>query len=236
MRLLGAIDGRIGNQDRAFFWFLAPFDLQLARDEDEVTRALDMSFSLVSICNMALGQCGITRMIGSLDFGQADNVSNEARMCALYFELAFRAAARGHDWKCLTAQADISANLTTSPAAGFKYAYALPSDYIGGLRLLKDVEYTKVGRSVHTDATNVQIEYVRYTQNTDLYDDLFVEALVKRLAALLAPALCGENAVAIGESLIAWHERVSLPQARLADSMEQSTPGIESATWRTSRL
>lgn|GEM_PF-4736473 len=205
-------------------------------DTQDVFEALDMGYSLVRICNMALGQCGITRQIGALDFGQSDNVPHEARMCALYFELAFRAAARGHDWKCLAAQADISGNLTTAPAAGFAYAYSLPSDYIGGLRLLSNVEYTKVGRHVQTDATSVQIEYIRYTLDTDLYDDLFVEALVKRLAAYLAPALCGEGAVAIADALVQWHERISLPQARMADAMEQSAPGIVSDTWRNARL
>lgn len=195
-----------------------------------------MSFSLVSICNMALGQCGITQQIHALEFSGDEAVPNEARLCALYFELAFRAAARSHDWKCLTTQADISGNLTTSPAAGYAYAYSLPSNYIGSLKVLEDVEWEKVGRCVHTDATSVTVEYVQYTLNTDLYDDLFTEALVKRLAALLAPALCGENAVAIAETLTAWHERVSLPQARLADAMERSTVSIDSSTWRDSRL
>lgn len=236
MRLFGVIDGTMGRQDRAFVGFLPPFDLAIRPHETDIQRVLEMSFSLVSICNMALGQCGVTKQIHSLEFSGSQQVSNEARLCALYFELAFRAAARGHAWKCLMTQADISGALTTPPAAGFRYAYSLPANYIGSLRVLEDIEWAKVGRTVQTDATQVHIEYVQYTLNTDLYDDLFVEALMMRLAAHLAPALCGEGGKQIREGLLAWHERVSLPQARLADALEESTVSGESSTWRNSRL
>ena len=240
MRLFGVIDGRIGDQDRAFAGFLGPFDLAIAAEtqqtQDDIKRILDMSFSLVSICNMALGQCGVTRQIGALEFSGSETVPQEARLCALYFELAFRAAARGHDWKCLTTQANLSGNRSVAPAAGYACAYSLPANYIGSLKVLEDVPWTKVGRCVHTDAESLHIQYVQYTTNTDLFDDLFTEALVKRLAALLAPALCGEGAGELTDRLIAWHEKISLPQARLADAMEQSEVQTESSTWLNSRL
>lgn len=197
-----------------------------------------MSFSLVQICNMALGKCGITKSIAALDFSGSASVPNEARLCALYFELAFRAAARGHDWRCLATQKDISGNLTTAPVTGYTYAYQLPSDYIGSIKVMEDTSnaWRRVGRTIQTDATSLMIEYVRYTTDTDLYDDLFVETLVMRLAAHLAPALCGESAKEIADGLILWHERVSLPQAILADAREQSTPETTSSTWLDSRL
>lgn len=237
MRLFGVINGLNSAQDRAFYGFLPPFDLGAAdEDTDEVKRALDMSFSLVKICNMALGKCGITKQIGALDFSGSETVSQEEMMCAQYFELAFRAAARGHDWKCLTTQADISGNTATSPVWGFDYSYSLPSNCIRVLALEDTTANWKIhGRLLCTDATDVKIEYIQYTLNTDLWDDLFVEALVMRLAAHLAPALCGEGAVAIADALLKWHERVTLPGARWADSTERSTPVLESSSWRDSR-
>jgi len=242
MRLFGTLNGIVAEADRAFAGFAPPFDLEWGRpDEAEeteiVTGAIDMSFSLVSICNMALGKCGVTQQITALEFSGDERVSTEARLCALYFELAFRAAARGYDWACLKTQADISGNLTTTPAAGYDYAYALPNNYVGSLKVLDDaVEWKKVGKTIQTDATEVQIEYVQYTLNTDLYDDLFTEALVMRLAAHLAPALCGERATEISTNLIEWHERISLPQAMVADGRERSIVQTDSSTWRDSRL
>lgn len=237
MRLFGVIDGTMGRQDRAFCIFAPPFDLDIGQpDTDDIKRALDMSFSLVRICNMALGQCGITKQIGALEFAGGDTVSTEQLLCAQYFELAFRATARSHDWKCLTTQADISANVSTSPVFGFDYAYALPSTC---LRVLKmedpDAVWEVHGRRLCTDETDVKISFCQYTLNTDLYDDLFVAALVRQLAAMLAPALCGEGAVAIADALLSWYEKILLPRARWADSMERSTPQIDSATWRDAR-
>lgn len=239
---LATIDGLVTRFDRAMYTFAIPFDTQWATPtEDEeaeiVTGAIDMSFSLVSICNMALGKCGVTQPISALEFSADERVSTEARLCALYFELSFRAAARGYDWACLKTQADISGNLTTSPAAGYAYAYALPNNYVGSLKVLDEtIEWKKVGKTIQTDATEIQIEYVQYTLNTDLYDDLFTEALVMRLAAHLAPALCGENATQIANNLIEWHERISMPQAMLADARERSVVETDSSTWRDSRL
>jgi hypothetical protein len=224
--------------DRAFLGFACPFDLAIVA-ADTPSGELDMSFSLVRICNMALGKCGVTKQIDSLEFSEEETVPEEARLCSLYFELAFRAAARGHDWKCLSSQADISGNLTTAPVFGYDYAYSLPSNCIRVLRVEdEDIYPWRVqGRTLVTDATSVKIDYIQYTMNTDLYDDLFTEALVMRLAAHLAPALSGgEEGQRIADNLMAWHEKITLPEARFADSAEGGSEEIEDTTWRDSRL
>jgi len=213
------------------------FGLTFEQDTDDVRRSLDMSFSLTRICNMALGQCGITKPISAMEFAGDESVSQEAMLCAQYFELAFRSVARAHDWKCLTAQADISGSLTTTPAFGFAYSYSLPADCIRVLAMSNpQAAWKVVGRTLQTDETEVLIEYVQYTLNTDVYDPLFVEALSKRLAAYLAPALCGEKALAITDALIQWNQKIALPNAQWADAAEAPAMMIESSTWRQSRL
>lgn len=195
-----------------------------------------MSWSKVQISNMALAKAGSSQAIAALEFAEGANVPNEARLCLLYWDLAFEAAARSHNWNCLTKRADISGNLTVSPAWGYAYAYQLPADYLGWLTLEdRAVEYKKVGRTIHTDETTITIEYVARTEDTDLFDPLFVEALVYRLAAHLVPALQGENALAKEQELRLWHERVTLPEARFADSAESGSEEIEDTTWRDSR-
>jgi hypothetical protein len=196
-----------------------------------------MSFSKVQMCNMALAKAGSTQQIQSLEFADDATVPEEARLCLLYWDLAFGAAARSHDWKCLTKRADISGAITTAPPWGFAYTYSLPADYIGWLRFEDTAAvWKKVGRTVHTDETSVTIEYVARTEDTDLFDDLFVEALVMRLAAHLAPSLGGENAHFRERTLVTWMEQVSVPAARFADTVEQSGKTLDSSTWLDSRL
>ena len=196
-----------------------------------------MSWSKIDICNMALGQAGHSRQISTLEFSGSTDVPEEARMCLLYWGLAFEATARSHNWGCLTKRADISANVITAPAWGYTYAYSLPADYLGWLRFEdSDATWKRVGRTVHTDETAVTIEYTARTADTDLFDPLFVEALVMRLAAFLAAGLQGENADRKVESLRLWHERVSLPAARFADSAEGNDDvSYESSEWLDSR-
>lgn len=197
-----------------------------------------MSWSKVQICNMALGQAGSTLRIETLTYGEDETVPMEAQLCLAFWSLALEATGRSHDWNCLKKRVDISASITTAPAWGFTYAYSVPADYLGWLRVDESAgayDYKKVGRTVHTDATSVLIEYVARTENTDLFDSLFVEALVMRLAAYLVPGLGGEGAEQKAQNLRLWHERVVIPAARFADSMEQSTVVLDSNTWMDAR-
>jgi len=196
-----------------------------------------VSWSKVQICNMALGKAGISQQIQSLEFSGSTAVPEEARTCLLYWDLAFEAAARDHDWKCLSKLADISGAITTAPAFGYAYAYSLPADCLRVLRMEDpDSLWIRRGRTLETDETDVKIEYLRRTEDTDLFDPHFVEALVTLLAAHLASSIMTDAGVSISEKLGLWYERVCLPRARFTDSTESSGQSLESSTWLNSRL
>ena len=236
MRLFGVVSGSISAEDRPFFWFMPPFTAPIPRDEGSF-RSILMSFSLVTIGNMALAKCGITKQIYSLTPGAGDTVSQEAFQVGMHFELAFRAAARALKPKCLQTRRDISGNLTTTPAFGYAYAYSLPTDSIAVTALEDTTSEWKVeGRTLLTDASEAKVTMIRYTLDTDLYDDLFTEALVYRLAAAIAPGLLGSGGVEVATMLREWHEKVADPQAMAADALESSPVVIEAGTWRDSRL
>lgn len=194
-----------------------------------------MSLSKIDICNMALARAGSTTEIQSLDFSGSQAVPAEARLCKLYWEQAFKTEARCHDWKCLTAQADISAKTSIGPIWEYDHAYSLPADCIRVLRVNTDFAYVVRGRKLYTDETTVQIEYIRYTEDTDLLDALFVEALILRLAMSLVRAFGGEQAWSIEQALLREHEMFAIPSAILADASEQSTTTTDSTDWRNAR-
>lgn len=196
-----------------------------------------MGWSKIDICNMALGQAGNSQLIQSLDTSAGTTaIPVEVTMCRLYWPLAFEAVGRSHPWGCIQKSADISAALAPAPAFGYTYAYSLPIDYLGWLRFEDfTVKYRRVGRTVHTDETSPQIWYVARTEDTDLFDALFVEALVMRLAAHLVNGLQGENVLQRAEALRLWHERIDLPAARFADSAEGNAGELEASEWLESR-
>lgn len=194
-----------------------------------------MSFSKVEICNMALAKAGATQPIHSLEYSGSDAVPQEARLCSLYYPLAWEATARSHDWGCLSCRASLPLAAAT-PAWGYAYAYQLPADYVGWLRFeTGDVAHKRIGRQIHTDESPANVQYVARTDDTDRLDALFVEALVMRLAAHLVPCFGGDEQYVRQAQLRKWHESVDLPRAIAADAAESGPVVIESATWREAR-
>jgi len=190
-----------------------------------------MSFSQIQICNMALAKAGSTQPIASLV-----EASQESLWCAMYYPLAWEATARSHRWACLTRRAALAASLTETPAWGYARAYSLPADYLGWLQFEEPgVAFQRIGRTVHTDAESPNVQYVCRTEDTDLLDALFVEALVMRLAAHLAPCVGGDGWTARAAELRQWHQTVDLAAAISADAGESSVVTIESPTWLESR-
>ncbi len=196
-----------------------------------------MNLSKLDLCNMALAMAGSSQEIHALDYSEGATVPNEARWCKRFWPLALAAVAREHNWKCLTARKDISAQITTDPAFGYDAAYTLPADCARVLGLEDStLDWTVEGRRLLTDETTVKIAYVRESEDTSLYDALFAEALVMRLAAYLAHAIHPESDSSRADALRSWHEKVSLPSAMRADAAERSPVVIESSTWKDSRL
>lgn len=196
-------------------------------------RGSGRSFSPVDVCNMALAQAGSTEFISALEAGDDARTPLAARLCNLYWPLAFEAVARAHDWNCLRKMADISGNVTTSPVHTYSYAYVLPRDCLRVLELTEDVAWTRSGWLLLTDTEAPEITYIRRTDDTSVFDALFVQALVMSLAALLSMALAQDDVRK--ERVEAWLERVILPLARFVDSTEQSVQSFESTTWLNSR-
>lgn len=191
------------------------------------------SFSPLDICNMALAQAGSTQMISALFYGDDAVTPLESRLCAMYWPLAFEAVARSHDWKCLEKLANISGNLTNAPAHTYAYAFVLPGDCLRVLDLTEDIGWERSGWLLLTDTSTPEIRYIRRTDDTSVFDALFVQSLVQALAALLAMALTHDDTRK--ERLDAWLQRVVLPLARFVDSTEQSVQTLESTTWINSR-
>lgn len=166
--------------------------------------------SVVGICNMALGNIGITQTIENID----DN-NERARVCKLYYE-----ATRDQVIRAMSpnfAQAFVAlAVVTGDPPPGWAYQYRYPTDClyarqitdVNGSRILAlsctngtmnetvpqvpSIPYTVMsdpsgsGRIIATDQEDAVLWYVRRVTDPNSFDPEFVMALAWALAANIA--------------------------------------------------
>ena len=185
---------------------------------------------------MALTRAGSSQPIQALEYADGVTVPEAARACALYWDLAFEATGRAGNFACLQKTAVISANLVAPTLTDYPYKYSLPPDYLGWMEFPADRAVARrVGRVLYTDRAVTLLLYAARTDDTDLFDPLFVEALVLRLAAYLVAAPVGGSDTRLAESLHAWLARVAFPLAAYVNSSEVPAPVLDSMEWRNSR-
>lgn len=176
--------------------------------------------SKTDIANMALHRVGAQRI---MDLNDQD--SKSARVLRDFFEPAVREVGRLAEWQCLKDRATLG-QLAAAPAFGWDYAYQLPVTF---LRLVKlngvayrgepGEDHEIEGRTLLTDATSADIEFIAYKEETADYDPLFVKAIVAKLAAEIAVPIRQDEALAA--RLMGEFEQIALPKARLKTSGER---------------
>jgi len=145
-------------------------------------------------------------------------------------------------FKCATANtsgtftADLAAAKWTidisRPSFGYKYQYDLPSDCLRFY--IPDVEdFAVEGKLFLTDDTEVNIQYIYKCTDTTIWDDLFVEVFILKLALALLPALAGTSTRSIKEDLREEY-RVAMSKARTVTKQETNSTG--SSTWNNARF
>ena len=170
------------------------------------------------ICNLALAHLG-EDSITSLSDG-----TPRAIACALQYPLTRDEVMRSHRWNFLITRAVLTAS-GTAPAFGFAKKYQLPADCLRVCEV-NDSEFGDVNTDAYsiednfllTDATSVNLVYVRQETDTDGYDPLFVRALAIKLAVALSETIRGTTGKTA--ELLQAYERVTAPLARRVDANE----------------
>ena len=141
----------------------------------------------VSICSNAL------RKLGDDPITSLTDDTERARLCNAFYETARDSLLRSHPWNFAITRASLT-QLSTTPAYGFAYQYALPTDPYC-LRVL-EMEYQDYifkienlateGRVLLSDEGTAKILYIGRITDTALFDSLFVDTLTAHLAVKLA--------------------------------------------------
>lgn len=164
--------------------------------------------SKVELCSFALQEVGATP-ITSLNEG-----TQGADECKLRYDSARLALLRLFDWDFAIGRV-LLARKADTPAFGYKYEFALPSDfvrlsrtkedearasdygytnnpiYIEGIGYSYNEKYKIEGRNLLSDRESVGIVYVKDVVDTSLFDSLFSELLVRLLSAKIARRITG---------------------------------------------
>jgi hypothetical protein len=116
--------------------------------------------------------------------------------------------------------------IVTEVVPDFKYQhqYVLPAD-ISRLRVKQKHQRNHAieGKYLLSMHDTEKIEYVKKTTDTTLFDDLFIECLILKLAIVLIPPLAGNASASTKEQLkLDYKEAIS--KARQVGKMEDNTP------------
>lgn len=187
------------------------------------------------ICNIAIGYCGSTDWIQSID--DTDSVS--ARRCNRFFDIAAEKVLREHDWASATAYVQLAQN-TTTPIIQFAYKYALPFDCAKVVQCYSDdVGYSPYDRwevherDVYTDMTACYIKYVKFPEDYRDLDVLLADAIAYELAVMLAPTLVKDKEAYFMLTNLA---KKALARAKAMDTMESKTLYTENDIYEDQRL
>jgi hypothetical protein len=199
--------------------------------------------STVDIANYALN------MIGASNISSFDENSKSGRLVNQRYSSARDAVFRSHPWNCLIRRAEL-AQETQTPAFGYTYQYALPTDPYclrvlefsnGSLSYPQDNMFSNrggpvfviEGRKLLTDEGTARIKYTARVTDPQEYDASLVEALAARLAMEIAYAVTGSTTVV--QLVTALYDE-KLREARFVDATEGAPQKIEASDFIESRF
>lgn len=175
---------------------------------------------LATLALYELGQEGITNF---------DDGTKRSILCKFFYPIIRDAVLRAYPWN-FAIEYQTLAQEVAAPLYGYTYSYALPTDPYC-LRALdmeeteNDATFKIKGRHLYTDEGTVKLRYIARITNSGLYDSLFREALIARLAATLAYSVTRDKVLA--QAQWALYE-AKLREARTMDGMEGTVDEYES--------
>ena len=167
--------------------------------------------SVVQICNSALNQLGAASITALTDN------SKNARLCNERYTTVRDAVFRSHPWNSLIKRQQL-AQTTNTPAYGFSYEFALPSDCLRVLTIdAYNSDYKVEGRKILCNEQTIKITYVAQETDPNEMDVLLRETISAGLAADLAYAITANLQVS---KLMQEKYQFKLSEARHADASE----------------
>ncbi len=183
-----------------------------------------MSVSEVQICNFGLAKFGdksITTITPPLS-------SKEERICALVYPILRDQLTYSYPWNFAMRRADISAQISATPAFQWDYAYTLPTDPLC-LRVWElfdsDAEWVvEHGEFLTNQDEEIYIRYISQITETGRFSPAYVNCLATLIGAELAPRLMGDGGTKVRLELLSELNQILIPNAQSLNAMEGNGP------------
>jgi hypothetical protein len=174
----------------------------------------------VDICNLALSQLGVRKVINSFD-----ERTNEAASCRLWYDIALDELLRDFPWPFATKVATL-APLAFDGNSEWAFKYEYPSDCSMAHRIVpvfgavahpfnpmlsplqiteaplipqqRRIPFRVYGDALYTNVEEAQLEYTNRNIATSAYKPDFIVALANRLAVYIAPMVSGGDEFKLG--------------------------------------
>lgn len=191
----------------------------------------------IEIYNMALGFVG-TRMVAS-----PDEPTPEAIQCSLFWDRARRSALRDYPYRFATRRLRLPEKTLPDVFDGeWAHCYGIPDKALKVVRVHGgrargnkapySIEHGDEGEIILTDIPQAMADCIVDVEDITRWDEIFVQALSRKLAALIAVPLLKNNSGKIKELVELY--QASIPQAEGVDGSE-AYDRRESDTWLEAR-
>ena len=139
-----------------------------------------MPFTSIDLCSRALTK------IGAKSISAFNEDSAEASVAEQLYTPTVEGILSSYPWRFATAQKEL-ARLKEKPTGDFRYAYALPNDFLraisaGPIGIGKGLTYRLIGNQLHTDSESVLLTYL-FRPDESNFPPFFSQVLISHLAA-----------------------------------------------------
>lgn len=199
--------------------------------------------STVDIANIALNT------IGASNIAALDENSKPARIINQRYASVRDTVFRAHPWNCLIKRQELNQE-TDTPAFGYAYQYALPTDPFclrvlefnnGSMGYPQDNMHSNSGgpvfviegRKLITDEGVAKIKYIGRVTDPNEYDANLTDTLAARLAFEICYAITGSSSMV---QLTSAMYDSKLSEARFTDGTEGAPQKLETSDFVESRF
>jgi hypothetical protein len=165
----------------------------------------------VTICNLALMMVGIPAITSF------DDSNNNARLCKEFFPVLRDRVLRDHTWSFAVASCDLQQLDERCIDRDFQFVCALPGDAIRVINLDDDSPYRRIGNRILVRKLPARVMYIKRVEDSNLFDETFVEALQYLIAAEIGMANTRDAQLI---NLFTQKYQLALATARSIDSQE----------------
>lgn len=199
--------------------------------------------SATDIVNVALRRIGAARIANLATDG-----TKEALVARDLYDAARRDLLASHNWNFATKRvhksSSTAADIGTTPAFGYDYAYKIPDDFLRMVSVhpsdsdAATVEYrleyqSDSDRVLLCDATEVYLKYIFDLEDVNVMSEGFRDALAWRLARDFAGAL-SKSAAAAEQADGAYRKQLS--RAKSVDGVEDFPDSMAEGSWARARF